>query len=87
MVSQGRPAPVGGSGAVLKVPDAAGNGFERALSAFRERDYLLNKSVSVQTREGPVVGEAAGIDDHGALLVELPHRHIRRFHSGDVTLH
>jgi BirA family biotin operon repressor/biotin-[acetyl-CoA-carboxylase] ligase len=66
--------------------DAVSSGFERALRGFRERDYLLHRSVSVQTREGPVVGEAAGIDDRGALLVELPHRHIRRFHSGDVTL-
>jgi BirA family biotin operon repressor/biotin-[acetyl-CoA-carboxylase] ligase len=66
--------------------DAAANGFERALRDFRERDYLLNKSVSVQTREGPVVGAASGIDEHGALLVELPHRQIRRFHSGEVSL-
>ncbi len=40
----------------------------------------------MQTREGAVVGEATGIDDRGALLVQLPHRHVRRFHSGDVTL-
>jgi BirA family transcriptional regulator, biotin operon repressor / biotin---[acetyl-CoA-carboxylase] ligase len=66
---------------------AAANGFERALSMFRERDYLLNKSVSVQTREGAVVGAASGIDERGALLVELPRRRIRRFHSGDVSLH
>ena len=66
--------------------EALSNGFERALSTFRERDYLLHKSVSVQTREGPVVGAAAGIDESGALLVQLPHRHIRRFHAGDVTL-
>jgi len=67
--------------------DCLANGFNRQLRQFRERDYLLHRSVSVQTREGPVVGEAAGIDDRGALLVELPDRHIRRFHSGDVTLH
>ena len=67
--------------------DCLANGFERSLREFRERDYLLHRSVSMQTREGPVVGEAAGIDDRGALLVELPDRRIRRFHSGDVTLH
>lgn len=66
--------------------DAASGGFERALSAFRERDYLLTRSISMQTREGPVVGEARGIDDRGALLVQMPQRHIRRFHSGDVSL-
>jgi biotin-(acetyl-CoA carboxylase) ligase len=41
----------------------------------------------VETRDGPVVGKAAGIDERGALLVELPERRMRRFHSGDVTLH
>lgn len=66
--------------------DAARNGFDGALGRFRERDYLLKRCVSVQTRRGPVVGEAAGIDEKGALLVQLPHRHIQRFHSGDVTL-
>ena len=67
--------------------DAVGSGFERALTCFRSRDYLLHKSISVETREGPVVGAASGVDDRGALLVELPHRQVRRFHSGDVTLH
>ena len=66
--------------------DCRRNGFDKALRTFRERDYLLHRSVSVQTREGPVVGEASGIDDRGALLVSLPDRHIRRFHSGDVSL-
>jgi BirA family biotin operon repressor/biotin-[acetyl-CoA-carboxylase] ligase len=66
--------------------DALAGGFERALSDFRQRDYLLSKGVNVQTREGPVAGRAAGIDERGALLVELPQRQIRRFHSGDVTL-
>ena len=67
--------------------EAMRNGFDRALAGFRARDYLQHKTVSVQTREGPIVGEATGIDDRGALLVELPHRHVRRFHSGDVSLH
>ena len=62
------------------------SGFGSALESFRSRDYLSRKTVSVQTREGPVVGEAAGIDDRGALLLQLPHRHIRRFYAGDVTL-
>ncbi len=67
--------------------EAVRGGFDRALSSFRERDYLLHRTVSVETREGAVTGAAAGIDDRGALLLELPHRHVRRFHSGDVTLH
>ena len=62
-------------------------GFERAISAFRERDYLHSRTVSIETRQGPVTGEAVGIDERGALLIQLPERRIRSFHSGDVTLH
>ena len=57
---------------------AAHDGFEHVLTAFRERDYLLKKDVSVETREGHVVGKASGIDERGALLVELPGRRVRR---------
>lgn len=66
---------------------AVRDGFAATLEEFRRRDYLLRRCISVQTRRGPVVGEAAGIDEQGALLVQLPHRHILRFHTGDVTLH
>ena len=66
--------------------DVVRNGFAGVLARFRERDYLLRRCVSVETRRGPVVGEAAGIDERGALLVQLPHRHMQRFHSGEVTL-
>jgi BirA family biotin operon repressor/biotin-[acetyl-CoA-carboxylase] ligase len=62
------------------------DGFERVVSDFRSRDYLLDRTVSVQTRDGAVVGLASGIDERGALLVQLPHRSVRSFHSGDVTL-
>ena len=65
---------------------ALADGFESALSAFRGRDYLLHRTISVQTRDGAVVGQASGIDERGALLVELPQRRMRTFHSGDVTL-
>ena len=65
---------------------AVREGFQHTLSGFRQRDYLEKRSVSVQTRQGQLIGQAVGIDDQGALLVQLPHRHIRRFHAGDVTL-
>ncbi len=65
---------------------AVRSGFARALSGFRQRDYLYRRAVTVETRHGPVAGTAAGVDDHGALLVELPQRRIQSFYSGDVTL-
>ena len=67
--------------------DAVDKGFDSALQAFRERDYLLKRSVSVQTHEGQITGQASGIDERGALLVDMGQRQIRRFHSGDVSLH
>jgi BirA family biotin operon repressor/biotin-[acetyl-CoA-carboxylase] ligase len=66
--------------------DAVNKGFEGALQAVRSRDYLLKRAVSVQTHEGVVTGQASGIDERGALLVEMGQRQIRRFHSGDVSL-
>jgi BirA family biotin operon repressor/biotin-[acetyl-CoA-carboxylase] ligase len=65
---------------------ALSHGFERAVTGFRGRDYLLHRTISIQTRDGVVTGEASGIDERGALLLELPHRRIRSFYSGDVTL-
>jgi len=61
-------------------------GFARALDGFRERDYLLGRDISVQTKDGPVSGRAAGINERGALIMQLSHQQVRCFHSGDVTL-
>lgn len=66
--------------------DAVRTGFSETLARFRTLDYLARRSVSVQTRRGPVAGTAVGIDEKGALLVQLAHHHVQRFHSGDVTL-
>jgi len=66
--------------------EALAGGFESVVSNFRQRDYLTSKTVNIETRDGRVSGTATGIDERGALLVELPHHHIKRVHSGDVTL-
>lgn len=65
---------------------ALADGFDAAFSGFRRRDYLMGRSISVEAKGGSVLGTAAGIDEHGALVVRLSQRQIRRFHSGDVTL-
>ena len=70
-----------------QLPGGAPPRVRAGADRFRERDYLKAKTVSVQTRRGRWSARPHGIDDRGALLVELPHRHVRRFHSGDVTLH
>jgi BirA family transcriptional regulator, biotin operon repressor / biotin---[acetyl-CoA-carboxylase] ligase len=61
-------------------------GFARALDGFRDRDYLLGRDISVQTKDGLVSGRAAGINEYGALIVKLSKERVRCFYSGDVTL-
>ena len=65
---------------------ALASGFARALDGFRDRDYLLGREISVQTKDGPVPGRAAGISERGALIMQLPQQEVRCFHSGDVSL-
>lgn len=65
---------------------ALAHGFDRTLAAFRQRDYLLRRSVVVQAEDGSVAGIASGVDARGALLVELPERRVRCFDSCDVLL-
>jgi BirA family transcriptional regulator, biotin operon repressor / biotin---[acetyl-CoA-carboxylase] ligase len=61
-------------------------GFARALDGFRDRDYLLGRDISVQTKDGPVPGRAAGINEYGALIVKLSKEQMRCFRAGDVSL-
>lgn len=49
--------------------DHAANAPGRVLERFRERDALLGRKVAVESAGKRVVGEAAGIDDKGRLLV------------------
>jgi BirA family biotin operon repressor/biotin-[acetyl-CoA-carboxylase] ligase len=65
---------------------AMSSGFARALDGFRARDCLRGRSISVKTKDGGVPGRAAGINDRGALLVQVSRQQVRSFHSGDVTL-
>jgi biotin-(acetyl-CoA carboxylase) ligase len=65
---------------------ALADGFDGASSGFRRRDYLVGKSISVETKDASVLGQGAGMDEREALVVQLPRRQIRRFHSGEVTL-
>ena len=64
--------------------------FEReALKPFLatggEADALHGKAVSVTGGQGVSEGVAAGIDMHGALLIETPEG-VQRFLSGDVSV-
>ena len=65
---------------------ALADGFDGVIRGFRRRDYLFGRNVSLQTRQGPVLGQATGISSRGELLMRLPDQSLRRFHAGDVSL-
>ena len=61
------------------------NGFERFVSDWRAADAYRDLPVSVIRGEKTVAGVARGIDDDGALLVEID-GDIRRYVSGEISL-
>lgn len=61
------------------------NGFESFVDDWREHDWLLGRSVTVDTPERQISGTAAGVDHDGALLVETGGNRMRVV-SGSVVL-
>ncbi|MDP5293671.1 bifunctional biotin--[acetyl-CoA-carboxylase] ligase/biotin operon repressor BirA [Oceanimonas sp. CHS3-5] len=74
------------------------NGWQQALlrfeqegiAGFRERwnrlDYFNGKPVRVLMGEQEVQGTARGIDDQGALLLELESGEVKRYLGGEISL-
>lgn len=61
-------------------------GFAGALDGFRGRDYLFGRDVALQTKDGPVIGRAEGINACGALILRSSQQQVRFFHAGEVSL-
>jgi BirA family biotin operon repressor/biotin-[acetyl-CoA-carboxylase] ligase len=61
------------------------SGFAPYRARFREADALAGQAVSVVTPEGTIAGQAAGVDDDGALIVLTP-AGPRRVTSGEVCM-
>ena len=61
-------------------------GFAGALDGFRDRDYLFGRDVALQTKDGPVIGRAEGINACGALILRSSQQQVRFFHAGEVSL-
>lgn len=61
-------------------------GFAAIRARWLERSGPLGERVSVQGGEGQISGAFAGLDDDGALLVDLEGGERRRCTYGDVTL-
>ncbi len=65
-----------------KKPD----GFAAIRAAWTARAIPLGRRLEIKTREGPVAGTFAGLDQDGALLIDLPLTGRRRFTFGDVSV-
>lgn len=60
-------------------------GDGRYLPAYRQRQLLLGRQVSLACGSEQVTGLVQGIDDQGALVLKLADQNLRTFDSGDVT--
>lgn len=56
------------------------------LPALQERDYLHYRSLSFATAGGTIVGQGAGIDATGQLLIRLADGTVRAFASGQAKV-
>lgn len=56
------------------------------LTAWREHNITLGRTVEIKTLQGGYQGKALDIDADGALLVEDEHGTIRRFLAGEIAL-
>jgi len=59
-------------------------GLAPLLPQLRARDALLGRSVTVETRQGRIDGQGAGIDESGRLLVIVPAGGIATIDAGHV---
>ena len=61
--------------------------FDRCLSEYEKRFYLLNRSISIHRPDGNVEhATARGINSVGGLIVELENGRVEIIQSGEVTV-
>lgn len=63
-----------------------GAGFAKVRQAWLDRAGDLGESLTVNALSGPVAGAFAGLDEGGALLLDIPGQGTQAFSFGDVTL-
>ena len=66
--------------------DYESGGFAACASRWRQRDWLRGRELTIDTPRQPLSGVAAGVDDDGALLVEVADGAVHRVTSGTVVL-
>ena len=90
--TEGRPPPrVALAGALVDELAALSVAFERdGFAPYRDEfaaaDALLGRTVLVDGEGAATSGIARGVDEHGALIVELPDGSRRRVLAGDVSI-
>ncbi len=62
-------------------------GLSVLLPALRSRDALIGHPITIQLDGVEISGEAAGINDRGHLLLQLPKGEVRSFVSGHILSH
>ena len=60
-------------------------GFSAFEQDWQRLDLVSGRAVALHSHDRTVTGVAAGVDEHGALLLRTPHG-LERFVSGDVSL-
>ncbi len=60
------------------------DGFGGFVDAWRQLDWLCGKEITVVSGDERMTGQAAGVDDDGALLVDTGSRR-QRVVSGSIT--
>jgi BirA family transcriptional regulator, biotin operon repressor / biotin---[acetyl-CoA-carboxylase] ligase len=61
-------------------------GFAAFIERWRDRDILNRRNVIVQMSKETIAGISQGIDENGALLVELSDGSMRKFQNGEVSV-
>ena len=66
--------------------DFEADGFSRYAEKWRDRDWLLGRTLTIDTAQRQITGTGAGIADDGALLVDTGSGVVRRITSGSVVM-
>ncbi len=59
-------------------------GLAPLLPELRRRDFLAGRQISITCNQEAFLGQAAGIDAQGRLLIALPNGQVRLFMTGNV---
>ncbi len=60
------------------------DGFQSALSRWRELSGIIGKKIKIETAGGKITGSVVDLDRDGALVLRDPEGTLRRFLSGDI---